>query len=224
MKTSLFLPAVAGALMTLTGAALAETAVSATTDLNVRAGPGPQYPVIGVIGAGQSTVLRGCLDNSKWCSVADSGGDGWVYADYLVGDFGGQQVVLSTRPADAEVMVIDPPKGGGDTGAMVGGVTGAIAGAVIGGPVGAAVGGGAGVIAGGATGAAIDPPGEVRTYVEANQVEPVYLDGEVVVGASLPETVQLAEIPDYEYRYVYVNGQPVLVEPQTRRIVYVVRQ
>ena len=63
----------------------------------------------------------------------------------------------------------------------------------------------------------------MRTYVTTNQVEPVYLDGEVVVGAGLPETVELREIPDYEYRYVYVNGQPVLVEPSSRRIVYVVR-
>ena len=69
----------------------------------------------------------------------------------------------------------------------------------------------------------IDPPENVRTYVTSNQIEPVYLDGEVVVGAGLPETVELREIPDYEYRYVYVNGQPVLVEPDTRRIVYVVR-
>ena len=65
--------------------------------------------------------------------------------------------------------------------------------------------------------------GGVVTYVRTNKMEPVYLDGEVVVGASLPETVVLNEVPDYEYRYVYVNGQPVLVEPQTRRIVYVVR-
>ena len=43
------------------------------------------------------------------------------------------------------------------------------------------------------------------------------------VGASLPETVVLREIPDYEYRYVYLNNQPVLVEPSSRRIVYVMR-
>ena len=54
-------------------------------------------------------------------------------------------------------------------------------------------------------------------------MDPVYLEGEVVVGAGLPETVQLRPVPDYEYNYVYVNGQPVLVEPQSRRIVYVVR-
>ena len=85
----------------------------------------------------------------------------------------------------------------------------------------AVVGGGAGVVAGGAAGTVIDPPERVRTYVSTNEIEPVYLDGEVVVGAGLPETVELREIPDYEYRYVYVNSQPVLVEPTSRRIVYV---
>ena len=63
----------------------------------------------------------------------------------------------------------------------------------------------------------------MRTYVVSNPVDPVYLDGEVVVGAGLPETVELRTIPDYEYRYVYVNRQPVLVEPDSRRIVYVYR-
>ena len=106
---------------------------------------------------------------------------------------------------------------------MTGGVTGAVAGALIGGPVGAVVGGGAGVIAGGAAGTIIDPPEQVRTYVSSNEGQPVYLDGEVVVGAGLPETVELRPIPDYEYQYVYVNGQPVLVEPSSRKIVYVMR-
>jgi hypothetical protein len=116
----------------------------------------------------------------------------------------------------------EQPQGGG--GAVVGGATGAIAGAIIGGPIGAVVGGVAGATVGGtAEGIASPPPEKVVSYVQSNQGQPVYLDGEVVVGASLPETVVLSEVPDYEYRYVYVNGQPVLVEPQTRRIVYVVR-
>ncbi|TJU99032.1 MAG: DUF1236 domain-containing protein, partial [Mesorhizobium sp.] len=51
----------------------------------------------------------------------------------------------------------------------------------------------------------------------------VYLEGEVVTGAVLPDTVELREIPDYNYRYVYVNNQPALVDPGTRRIVYVMR-
>jgi hypothetical protein len=49
------------------------------------------------------------------------------------------------------------------------------------------------------------------------------VDGEVVVGAQIPDTVQLQAVPDYQYRYVYVNGVPVLVEPAERRIVYVIR-
>lgn len=225
MHTKFLVSAAAGALLAMTGSAFAQSAVVATTDLNVRAGPGPQHQVVGVIGAGQSANLNGCLEASKWCVVAFNDGEGWVYSDYLTGDFGGAQVVLTERPTDSGVRIVEAPADvdGGATGAVAGGVTGAVAGALIAGPVGAIVGGGAGVIAGGAAGTVIDPPENVRTYVTSNQIEPVYLDGEVVVGAGLPETVELREIPDYEYRYVYVNGQPVLVEPDTRRIVYVVR-
>ena len=131
---------------------------------------------------------------------------------------------MTERPANSGVTIVSPRDvDGGATGAVTGGVTGAVAGAIVGGPVGAVVGGGAGVVAGGAAGTVIDPPERVRTYVRSNEIEPVYLDGEVVVGAGLPETVVLRDIPEYEYRYVYVNGQPVLVEPSSRRIVYVMR-
>ncbi|MEW9806051.1 DUF1236 domain-containing protein [Mesorhizobium sp. ZMM04-5] len=225
MHTKLFASAAAGALLALTGAASAQSAVVATTDLNVRAGPGPQHQVVGVIGAGRSADLNGCLEGSKWCVVAFEGREGWVYSDYLTGEFGGTQVVLTERPANSGVVVVDPPADvdGGATGAITGGVTGAVAGAIVAGPIGAVVGGGAGAIGGAAAGTVIDPPEQVRTYVASNQIEPVYLEGEVVVGAGLPETVKLREIPDYKYRYVYVNGQPVLVEPDSRRIVYVMR-
>jgi SH3-like domain-containing protein len=222
MQRKLLVTAAAGALFALTGAAYAQSAVVVTTDLNVRAGPGSQHQVIGVIGAGRSVDLDGCLEASKWCVIAFDGGQGWVYSDYLTGDFGGTQVVVTERPASSRVRVIEREDiDGGATGAITGGVTGAVAGAVVGGPVGAAVGGGAGFVAGGAAGQAIDPPRRVRTYVRSNAVDPVFLDGEVVVGASLPRTVRLREIPDYDYDYVYVNDRPVLVEPSSRRIVYV---
>ncbi|MBD0413908.1 DUF1236 domain-containing protein [Oryzicola mucosus] len=216
----------AGVLLSCMGnVAMAQSSVTASTDLNVRSGPGPNYPVVGMIGAGQAAPLNGCLESGKWCSVTTATGEGWVYSDYLVGEFGGSQVVLTQRPADSGVKVVEAPanKGGGDTGAVAGGITGAVAGAIIGGPVGAAVGGAAGVVAGGATGTVIDPPQNVRTYVTSNKQDVVYLDGEAVVGASLPENVKLYDVPDYEYRYVYVNGQPVLVDGKTRQIVYVVR-
>jgi uncharacterized protein YraI len=161
MTQKLMLSTAAAVLFTLSGAAFAQTSVTATTDLNVRAGPGPNYPVVGMLGAGQAAPLDGCLQDSKWCKVAD----GWVYSDYLTGDFGGTQVVVTERPADSGVQIVQAPadEGGGDAGAVAGGLTGAVTGAIIGGPVGAAVGGAAGVIAGGATGTVIDPPDQVRT-------------------------------------------------------------
>src|SRR5690606_21282978 len=96
---------------------------------------------------------------------------------------------------------------------------GAVVGALIGGPVGAAVGGALGAT----TGAVIDPPESARTYVTSNPLDPVYLEGEVVVGAQVPDTVSIQTIPDYEYSYAYINGVPVLISPQDRQIVYVFR-
>ncbi|AEH85464.1 MULTISPECIES: DUF1236 domain-containing protein [Mesorhizobium] len=200
MKSVLF-PAVAGMLTVMSGSALADTAVSAVTDLNVRAGPGPQYPVIGVLAAGQSATLNGCIENSKWCTIAEAGGQGWVYSDYVTADFGGSRVVLTQRPHGSSVAVVSPPEDIGDYSTDY---TGAI-------------------VAGEPVDAIPRPPAEVRTYVSTHRLDPVYLEGEVVTGATLPDTVELREIPDYNYRYVYVNGQPTLVDPQTRRIMYVVR-
>lgn len=225
MRKDILVPAAAAAaLLALSGVAAAQTAVIATTDLNVRSGPGPQYQVIGVIGASQPATLRGCLENSRWCMVDVGGVEGWAYSNYLVADSGGTRVVISERPANVTIPTVTyetTASAGG--GAVAGAATGAVAGALIGGPVGAAVGGVAGAATGGVVEAAIEPPETVRTYVTSNPTETVYLDGEVVVGAGLPETVTVREIPDYEYRYVYVNGQPVLIEPQSRRIVYVLR-
>lgn len=219
MKTKLLVSSVAGALCMAASTALADTSVSAITDLNVRAGPGPQYPVIGVLAAGQKATLNGCVANSKWCTIAEDSGQGWIYSDYVTAEFGGNQMILTQRPSGSGVAVVKPS----DATAVAGGVTGAIVGAVVGGPVGAVVGGAAGTVAGGATGSMINPPTEVRSYVTTHRADPVYLEGEVVTGATLPETVELREIPDYQYRYVNVNGQPVLVEPKSRRIVYVMR-
>jgi uncharacterized protein YraI len=196
----ILLPAVAGALVAMSGAALADTAVSAVADLNVRAGPGPQYPVIGTLAAGQSATLEGCIENSKWCTIAEANGQGWIYSDYVTADFGGNEVVLTRRPADADITIVEAPADSeySDT------YTGAI-------------------VAGEPIETIRRPPAEVRTYIDTNRLDPVYLEGEVVPGATLPDTVELREIPDYDYRYVYVNGQPALVDPGTRRIMYVER-
>ena len=201
------------------GSAAAATQATAVTDLNLRAGPGPQHEIIGVIAGQDKADVEGCLDASNWCKVNYDGQEGWAYGDYLTSTF--EDVQASVTAPEAEVVVgtvtYDDSK---DAEAFAGaGVVGAVAGALVGGPVGAAVGG----MLAGSAGAAAQPDERVVTYVRSNTLDPVYLEGEVVTGAVLPDTVTLAEIPDSELRYVYVNGQPVLVDPAERTIVYIVR-
>lgn len=255
MKPVLTGAATALSLLALAGAASAETTAKATTDLNIRSGPGPHFEVVGVIGASEEASVMGCLADGKWCQVTHDGTNGWAYSDYLMASFDKPDtlVVLTERPAEAlPAVTFEAPmpqataqvtaqatsqpaatttvttttttkKKDPTGGALAGAATGVVAGALLGGPVGAAIGGVAGAVTGGTVDAAVTPPDEVVTYVQTNKVEPVYLEGEVVVGAGLPETVTVHKVPDYQYDYVYVNGQPVLVDPSDRRIVAVVR-
>lgn len=204
------------ALLTST-AAMADFSAKATTDLNIRSGPGPQHEVIGAIANSDTATVNGCIEGSKWCQVTYNGTTGWSYSEYLSADFSGEQTVISMAPQTAQVPVIANDQA--STNATVGAAGGAIAGALIGGPVGAAIGG----VAGAAAGLTVSPPPTVKTYVAENRLDPVYLEGEVVVGAGVPDTVTLYPVPDYEYQYVYINGQPVLVDAGTRQIVYVYR-
>lgn len=54
-----------------------------TTDLNVRAGPGTQYPVVSVFGGGSQVDVIGCTSGPGWCDVQAAGIRGWVSANYL---------------------------------------------------------------------------------------------------------------------------------------------
>src|SRR5687768_16339688 len=88
--TSAFIGALA-----LPGLALAQTAAVATTDLNIRSGPGPQHPVIGSIEANGQVTINGCIDGSKWCTVNYNGTEGWAYSDYLTADVSGSPMVVT---------------------------------------------------------------------------------------------------------------------------------
>ena len=204
--------AVAGLVFTST--AYAQTTATAWTELNLRAGPGATYDIIAVIPSAQSVTVEGCLEESNWCRVSYGDNNGWAAGDYLTATVDAPIVVNRERLAVKTITYEKSPD------ATVGGAaTGAVAGAIIGGPVGAIIGAAVGMT----RGDAITPEERVTTYVRANPVEPVYLDGEVVVGAGIPETVTLSEVPDSEYYYAYINGVPVLVEREQRRVVYVVR-
>jgi len=214
------------AAIALAGAASAETMAKAGTDLNMRSGPGVQHAVVGVIPGGEDVTVAGCIDSANWCEVTYKDMTGWAYGDYLAAQVGEEFKPLYPNRQDLNVTVVQytapepattTAKDVADTGA--GAAAGAAAGALIAGPLGAVVG-----AAVGGAGAQIPAPApEVKTYIEANPAEPVMLEGEVVVGAGIPEGVALYDLPDSpDYRYLVVNGQPVLVNAD-RKIVYIYR-
>lgn len=205
-------------------AGTAATSATAATDLNMRAEPQSTAPVVGVIANGDEVSVTGCIESANWCEVTYKDQKGWAYGDYLTTKVGEKIEPLYPNRQTVGVTVIETPaanpKEAPNT--AVGAGTGAAVGAVVAGPVGALVGAALGGTAGNV--ATPEPAPEVRTYIDANPQEPVVLDGEVVVGAGVPDNVTLYEIPDQpDYRYVSINGQQVLVNPTDRRIVYVYR-
>lgn len=113
--------------------------------------------------------------------------------------------------ATAAVLVLAPAAAFAQASTVGGAATGAVVGGVVGGPVGAVV--GAGVGAG--VGSAVEPPREVVTYVEGEQIpaETVAVREEIVVGKPVPRTVQLRPVPNHtEFRYAFVNKERVIVD------------
>ncbi|RWP41363.1 MAG: DUF1236 domain-containing protein [Mesorhizobium sp.] len=64
----------------------------------------------------------------------------------------------------------------------------------------------------------------IREYVKKQPLASVELPGvELNIGSTVPETVELHEVPDVEYRYVVVDNRTVLVDPGTRKIVKIIQ-
>ena len=188
----------------IAGSALALTAYSPTGHLNVRSGPGFQYPVVDQMAPNVPAAVTGCISNYTWCGVATGGVTGWASAEYLVTDAGGKLTNLQVSGAQLGIPIVVPE-----------GVAGVVATPPVGAMV--AVPPTVGVVE------PILPAPEVLSYVTQQAVEPVLVDGEVMVGATLPAAAPVYPIPELPYVYSYINGQRVLVEPTARRIVYVVR-
>ena len=65
-------------------------------------------------------------------------------------------------------------------------------------------------------------PGEVRTYVMEQSAPSVVYDGDITVGATLPDTVEIHSVPNADgYGYTVINERRVIVEQQTHRIIQV---
>jgi hypothetical protein len=63
---------------------------------------------------------------------------------------------------------------------------------------------------------------EVQTWIMQQTSPDVVFEGDLVVGAALPETVTLIEVPNFtHYRWAYLNGKRVLVATNERKVVAV---
>lgn len=62
----------------------------------------------------------------------------------------------------------------------------------------------------------------IREYVKKQPLASVKVPGvELNIGSSLPDTVELHEVPNVKYRYVVIDKRTVLVDAGTRKIVKV---
>lgn len=130
---------------------LAGGQANAFTDLNLRAGPGMGYPIVGVISAHEAVDGAGCFAAESWCRVALAGTEGWASGDCLTTVV--QDAPVAIYPNRDHVTVKTLANEGDTAGnAAAGGTLGAIAGLVLSGPIGAA------------TIAATTPAGNVMTY------------------------------------------------------------
>ncbi|MCB5201363.1 DUF1236 domain-containing protein [Neorhizobium sp. T786] len=195
----------------LAGAAFAAIAIPAqaqmstvtASDITVRSGPGEDYPEIGLATRGSDAMMDGCLEGSNWCRIDVNGLRGWVYADYLTIEQDGAPVVVEEYRTQYDVPTVTYET----TTSVVSPTPSPAPGDMLLGPV--------------EDVRIVEPPETVSTYIQQHRSEPVYVQNEVVVGASLPAGVVVQEVPDYDYDYVVVNDSPVLVDPATRRIVHI---
>ncbi|MER8388490.1 DUF1236 domain-containing protein [Mesorhizobium sp. M1380] len=82
----------------------------------------------------------------------------------------------------------------------------------------------AGIGAAAAQDVVIEPQQEtvIKEYVHKQPLASVKIPGvELNIGSTLPDEVELQEVPNVKYRYVVVDNRTVLVDPSTRRIVKV---
>jgi hypothetical protein len=69
--------------LTLTAAAQTSQSTTTTANLNMRAGPGTNYAIIGSIPNGTFVNVFSCTNPVRWCQLLFNGRQGWVSSNYL---------------------------------------------------------------------------------------------------------------------------------------------
>jgi uncharacterized protein YraI len=71
------------AAMPMTAPAAAQSQAWVSTNANLRAGPGTEYPVVMVVPAGSPVAVFGCVEGYGWCDIAFGDGRGFMAGSLL---------------------------------------------------------------------------------------------------------------------------------------------
>lgn len=78
----------------------------ATGNVNLRAGPDIDYPVVLTIPAGDELSIQGCTDGWEWCDVIYGDARGWVAGNYIQYEYNDQPVLLSGYGAAIGIPIV----------------------------------------------------------------------------------------------------------------------
>lgn len=198
MKT-LFTGAVAAlSLMSVAPAMAAEA--TALTNLNLRAGPGMDYAVIGTLGARQSVEVDGCIAGTTWCRVRTDAGTAWANSRYLSGSPEG------VRPVVAANIIVRPDE---DT------TPERLDAAVVRGTL---------VDAPAEVAPLIEIPDEaVAVYMTERAGPDTAADGNGVALGDNGSGVSVHNVPGSEVTYLTIDGKTRVLKPGTKTTVYINR-
>lgn len=91
--------------MAMPVAASAQTAIT-TTELNLRAGPSNDFPVVTTIPDDARVRVHGCIARYSWCDVSWDDERGWAYGAYLSYPYRGRYVVVSDYGDEIDLPII----------------------------------------------------------------------------------------------------------------------
>ena len=74
--------------------------------LNLRSGPGEEFPVVGIMDRNVRVEMTGCLADWSWCVVNVAGVNGWVFSKYVVVDVQGAVLQIGIAAEQGRVPVV----------------------------------------------------------------------------------------------------------------------
>lgn len=77
-----------------------------TGNVNLRAGPDAEYPLITTLAVGTPVSVQGCTTDWAWCDVIAYGSRGWIAGNFIQYDYQGQPVLLPAYGARIGVPII----------------------------------------------------------------------------------------------------------------------